>query len=52
MDLQRTFSASIRAGSTYGYEVTLETHGNDTVPTIRAVMSFVVIVEVYEEEND
>lgn len=45
VDITKLFSASIRCGSTYNYELTLETHSNNTFPTIRAIPSFVVIVE-------
>ena len=52
VDLTRTFSASIRAGSSYNYETTLETHSNETAPTIRTISGFVVIVQPYEEESE
>lgn len=51
VDVTKVFTGSIRAGSTYGYELTLETHSNHTFPTIRAVSSFIVIVLPYEENN-
>lgn len=45
VDITKTFTGSIRAGSTYGYETTLETHSNETFPTIRTISSFIVICE-------
>lgn len=48
VDVTKPFSASIRAGSTYNYENTLETHSNDTAPSIRCVSNFVVIGMPYD----
>jgi hypothetical protein len=45
VDVTQVFSGSIRAGKTYDWDVTLETHSNYTAPTIRGVASFIVIVD-------
>lgn len=49
VDITKLFSASIRAGKSYDWEVTLETHSNNTCPTIRSIgANFVVVVEIID----
>lgn len=51
-DLGRTFSAHICGGGRgFENECALESYSNELFPTLKAVVGFTVIVEVYEKDN-
>lgn len=53
VDLSKTFSAHLCGGSR-GFEDAnaVESYSNDTTPCIKVLMGFVLLVEVYEEEDN
>lgn len=51
VDTCTLFSGSIRAGKSYGYVPTLETHSNCTFPTVRTFTGFIVVCEPQKEKT-